>query len=140
MEISFLLISGTIAALATYLLNNWLQMGGVMASAGISLLGSVVFYLFPDLISPNLTENLPFIIMGASFIGMASSRIIRKYWIIGISGFVFSLIYLVTGSFFEGFGGSLGTTAAISLASVYAIQQLKKRIPSFEKKFQESNE
>lgn len=116
--------SGIFFALATFYLNNKLQLGGVMASAVISIVTALFFKVLPEVFSVFLTTNIPIVAMGGSFIGMASFRIVSKYWIIGISGLFFSIIYLVTGSFFEGFGGSLGTTAAISLAAVYALDKL----------------
>lgn len=126
MNITLILIAGVISALSTFYLNNQLQLGGVMASAGISVIAGGFFYLFPELLNPYLTESLPLIIMGASFIGMATYRIIKQIWIIGIAGLFFSLIFLFTGSFFDGFGGNLGTTAAISLCSAFTINHLKK--------------
>ena len=123
-----ILIAGIFGALATFYLNNILQLGGVMASAGISVLAGSFFYIFPELMNEYLSQNIPVVIMGASFIGMATSRLIKQYWIMTISGFIFSIIFLLTGSFFEGFGGGLGTTAAISLCSIYAIKHLKSKI------------
>ena len=126
MDIGIILLSGIFGALVTYYLNNQLQLGGVMASAGISVLGGSFFFLFPDLLNKYLTENIPIVIMGASFIGMATSRIVRKFLLIAVSGFIFSVIFLLTGIFFEGFGGSLGTTAAISLISVLGLKKIKE--------------
>lgn len=130
MYIAIIIISGFIAALATFYLNNRLQLGGVMASAAISVIAGGFFHFFPNLFDEYYTINIPLVIMGASFVGMASSRVIRKYWIIGISGIIFSVLYLYTSSFFEGFGGGLGTTAAISLCSSYVLKrfQSKKKI------------
>ena len=126
MYITIILIAGIFGALTTFYLNNKLQLGGVMASAGISVLAGGFFYLFPDLFSDYYTTNIPLVIMGSSFIGMATSKIIRRYWIIGISGVIFSVLFLCTGSFFEGFGGGLGTTAAISLCSSYVLKYFLK--------------
>ncbi|CAL66912.1 hypothetical protein [Christiangramia forsetii] len=128
MDIAIILIAGIISALVTFYLNNQLQLGGVMASAGISVLAGGLFFIFPDILNNYLTTNIPVVVMGASFIGMAASRIIRQFWIIGLSGFIFSVIFLLTGSYFEGFGGSLGTTAAISLGAVCALKQIKKSL------------
>ena len=128
MEIFIILAGGVCGALITFLLNNQLQLGGVMASSGISMIAAGFFFIFPNMLSPYLTINLPIVIMGASFIGMATLRIVSQLWIIGVSGLFFSLIYLFTGTFFEGYGGSLGSTAAISLCSVYALDQLKDKI------------
>lgn len=129
MEVTIILLSGFIGAVATFYLNNRLQLGGVMASAAISVIAGGFFHFFPNLFDEYYTLNIPLVIMGASFVGMASSRVIRKYWIIGISGIIFSVLYLYTGSFFVGFGGGLGTTAAISLCSSYVLKgfQSKKK-------------
>ncbi|PTX41441.1 hypothetical protein C8P64_3241 [Christiangramia gaetbulicola] len=127
MQIAIIIISGFIAALVTFYLNNRLQLGGVMASAAISVLVGGFFYLYPNLLSDYYTTNIPLVVMGASFIGMATSKVVRQYWIIGISGFIFSVLYLSTGSFFEGFGGGLGSTAAISLCSAYVLKRFLTR-------------
>lgn len=123
MDIAVFILAGFLSALITFILNNHLKLGAVTASAGISVLAGLWFHFFPELLNPQLTRNLPFVIMGASFIGMASVKVIPRIRIIFIAGILFSGIYLATGSFFEGFGGSLGTTAAISL---YAVHALKK--------------
>jgi len=123
MDLVIILIAGIFGALSTFYLNNTLQLGGVMASSGISILFGAFFFVFPNLINEYLTTHIPIVIMGASFIGMASSKIIHQAWVIGISGIIFSTIYLLTGTFFEGYGGGLGTTAAISLCAVYALKK-----------------
>ena len=40
---------------------------------------------------------------------------------------IFSILYLNTGSYFEGFGGALGTTASISVIVTMGIILFKKR-------------
>ena len=136
MEVAIITFSGFMGALVTFYLNNQLQLGGVMASATISVLAGGFFYIFPNLFNEYFTTNIPLVIMGASFIGMATSRIIRNYWIIGISGIIFSILFLYTGSFFDGYGGGLGTTAAISLGASYAMENLRKRNFQFKRIFQ----
>lgn len=124
-----IIIAGIFGALVTYFLNNKIQLGSVLASALISVLTAGFFFIFPELISKYLTANIPVVVMGSSFIGMATNRVISQYWIIGFSGLIFSVIFLFTGSFFEGFGGSLGTTASISLCSAFALNRLNNLIP-----------
>lgn len=130
MNIAVLLLAGSLSAISTFILNNHLKLGGVMASAGISVLAGLFFHLFPDLLNPFLSSNLPLVIMGASFIGMASQKVVPYFRIISIAGILFSIIYLITGSFFEGFGGSLGTTAAISLFATYVLKRKKEGKPN----------
>ena len=115
MEISILFLTGIISAILTYVVNNKYRQGAVRASAGLSLLVGLFFYFFPELFSPYLTKNIPIVFIGATFIGMVSSKILPSYLLVGFSGFIFSIIYLNASPFFKGYGGALGTTAAISV-------------------------
>lgn len=123
MNFFILIISGLAGALSTFYLNNRLGLGGVLASSAISVISAGFFFLLPGLTSSYLTANIPLVIMGTSFIGMASQKLIQNAWVIAISGLLFPVIFLLSGSFFEGYGGSLGTTAAISLSAVYVISR-----------------
>jgi len=115
MEQSIIILTGIISALLTYVINNHLRQGAVRASSGLSLIIGLFFYYFPDLLSDYLSEHIPLIFIGATFIGMVSSKILHNYYLVGIAGLIFSIIYLNTGMFFQGYGGALGTTAAISV-------------------------
>jgi len=132
MEISILFLTGIISAILTYVVNNKYRQGAVRASAGLSLLVGLFFYFFPELFSPYLTKNIPIVFIGATFIGMVSSKILPSYLLIGFSGFIFSIIYLNASPFFKGYSGALGTTAAISvlvslrLAVVSKSEKIKK--------------
>ncbi|PKD18309.1 hypothetical protein APR41_03925 [Salegentibacter salinarum] len=132
MEIIILFLTGIISALLTYVVNNKYKQGAVRASAGLSLLVGLFFYLFPDILTPYLTKNIPIVFIGATFIGMVSSKILPSYLLVGFSGFIFSIIYLNASPFFKGYGGALGTTAAISvlvslsLAVVSKSEKIKK--------------
>lgn len=124
MSLILILISGIFGAVATYFLNNKYGLGAVMASALVSVAGGLLFLLFPGLVAADLDKTLPMVIMGASFVGMASEKIARNYLVIILSGITFSLLFYCTGSFFEGFGGSLGTTAAIAFCTSLGIRKL----------------
>ena len=115
MEILILFITGIISALLTYIVNNKHRQGAVRASAGLSLLVGLFFYFFPEIFNPYLTKNIPIVFIGATFIGMVSSKILPNYLLVGFSGFIFAIIYLNASPFFKGYGGALGTTAAISV-------------------------
>ena len=115
MEISILFLTGIISAILTYVVNNKYRQGAVRASASLSLLVGLFFYSFPDIFNPYLTKNIPIVFIGATFIGMVSSKILPSYLLVGFSGFIFSIIYLNASPFFKGYGGALGTTAAISV-------------------------
>lgn len=132
METSILFFTGIISALLTYIVNNKYGQGAVRASAGLSLLVGLFFYLFPEIFTPYLTKNIPIVFIGATFIGMVSSKVLPSYLLVGFSGFIFSIIYLNESPFFKGYGGALGTTAAISvlvslsLAVISKSEKLKK--------------
>ena len=143
MEISILFFTGIISAILTYVVNNKYRQGAVRASAGLSLLVGLFFYFFPELFSHYLTKNIPLVFIGATFIGMVSSKILPSYLLVGFSGFIFSIIYLNASPFFKGYGGALGTTAAISVlvslslavvSKSEKIKRIKKYRPSRKKK------
>ena len=115
MDSFIIILTGIISALATYILNNNFEQGAVRASALLSLMVGIFFYFFPSLFNDYLTKNIPVVFIGASFIGMVSSKVISNYFLIIISGIIFSIIYFNTSSFFTGYGGALGTSASISV-------------------------
>ncbi len=127
MEIVVLIFTGIAGVILTFITGNLLQQGAVRASAGLSLLIALFFYFFPNLLSEYLTHHIPFVFFGASFVGMVSKNLVSTYWALGISGIIFSLIYINTGPYFEGFGGALGTTASISVIVILGIIILQKK-------------
>lgn len=124
MSIIIIIVSGILGAVCTYMLNNRMKLGGVMASAIVTIVASLILLTFPKFLNSQLMEDLPFVIMGATFVGMASEKIAGSYLVIILSGIVYSLVFICTGTFFEGFGGSLGTTAAIAFCSILGLQKL----------------
>ncbi|ETN95730.1 hypothetical protein SAMN04487906_0875 [Zhouia amylolytica] len=118
---------GIIGALLTYIINTKLKQGPVRASALSALLVGGFFYLFPSVLSEHLTNNIPVVFIGGSFIGMVSSRIISNYWLITFSGIIFSFFYINTSDFFNGYGGALGTAACISILATLSIPILTKK-------------
>lgn len=122
-----LLLAGGISSIATFVLQVNFKQGAVRASALIGVLVSVFILLFPKLLSPYLTENLPLVCFGASFIGMVSSKVLSNYFLIGFSGIVFTIIFLNTSTYFHGFGGGLGSAACIGLLVTLSIPILKKK-------------
>ncbi len=127
METAIIIITSIVGVVLTFYVSTKMEHGAVGASAGLSLIVGIFFYLFPAVLSPYLTHNIPLAFMGASFVGMVSEKIIRNYWPFVLAGIVFSILYLNTGSYFEGFGGALGTTASISVIVIMGIGLLHKR-------------
>ncbi|MFC6860318.1 hypothetical protein [Zunongwangia atlantica] len=124
MEAFILIVTGIIGALITWFINNHKAKGAVRASALPSLIVGLIFYFFPNFLSEYLTKQIPLVFIGASFVGMVSINIMAKWIYVAISGFIFSLIYLNTGKFFNGFGGALGTTACISVLVAIGLAKL----------------
>lgn len=122
-----LIFVGFIAAVFTFFMNVRLKQGPSRSSALLSLLVGSYFHFFPAAMDAYLVKNIPLIFIGASFVGMVSARLLSSYFLIGLAGMIFCLIFLNASKFFEGFGGALGTSAAISLLVVLSIPVLSKK-------------
>lgn len=129
MEIVILIITGVISAVGTYIVNNKLKQGAVRASALLSLIVALFFYFFPELLSPKLTREIPLVFIGASFIGMVSSRILSSYIFLTLAGIIFSILFVNSSKYFAGYGGGLGTTAAISLLVSLSLAIIARKKP-----------
>ena len=116
-----LLAVSAIAAMLTFFVNEQLKQGPVRSSAGLSLIVAVFFYVFPHSTNLFLVKNIPAVFIGGSFIGMVSAKLLASYPRIGLAGIVFGVIYLNTSTFFNGYGGGLGTTASIALLVVLSL-------------------
>jgi len=122
-----LFLLGGISAMFTFFLHVDLKQGPVRASALVGVFVGVFVLLFPNVLSAYLTKNVPLVCFGASFIGMVSSKVLSNYFLIGLSGIVFTIIFFNTSSFFEGFGGGLGSAACIALLVSLSFPVLRKR-------------
>lgn len=122
-----LIIAGGLSAIITFVIQVNLQQGAVRASAIVGVFTGVFVLVFPELLPLYLTKNLPLVCFGASFIGMVSSNVLSNYFLIGISGVLFTIIFLNTSNYFDGFGGGLGSAACISLLITLSIPVLKKK-------------
>jgi len=128
MEQFTLVITGIIAVISTHIVNVNFRQGDIRASALLSLIVGGFFFFFPDITTSYLVKNIPIVFIGASFVGMAHSKILSNYIFLIISGFVFSLIYLNASQFFAGYGGGLGTTACISVSVSIGLYLASKTI------------
>ncbi|MDG1334290.1 MAG: hypothetical protein P8P74_18295 [Crocinitomicaceae bacterium] len=122
-----LFITGGIGALLTFVVAHDLKQGVVRASAGLSLIVGLFFYAFPDLLSPELTLDIPLVFFGASFVGMTGSHLIQSKLLILMGGVIFSGVYLASSDVFVGLGGKLGTAACISSLIVFGVGVLISR-------------
>ncbi|KAF5071648.1 hypothetical protein DSECCO2_210220 [anaerobic digester metagenome] len=111
----FVILSTLGGTLLTFFLNNHLQLGGVVASAMVGLLG------------PLLAPKLQRAIFCGSFAGMATSMIFTNIWWVGLAGFLSGLLLAASREIYDGFGGKLGaagffgtiTTALLSDRFIY---------------------
>lgn len=122
-----LFLVGGVSAMVTFFLHVDLKQGPVRASALVGVSVGVFVLLFPNVLSPYLTKNLPLVCFGASFIGMVSAKVLSNYFLIGFSGIVFTIIFFNTSSVFNGFGGGLGSAACIALLVSLSFPVLRKR-------------
>jgi hypothetical protein len=129
-----ILVTGAISAFATYVVSHNLKLGAVKASAGLSFIVALVFLLIDDILKDDIALQIQLVFFGASFVGMVSKEVISKYYQVALGGLIFSVIYLNTSYFFEGFGGALGTTACISVIIIFGlhiiISKTKKKATS----------
>jgi len=128
METLIIFITAIAGVILTFVSITHLKQGAIKASAGLSIIVGLFFYAFPVTLSPFLTHNIPLVFMGASFVGMVSDKIVHNYWSLTFAGIIFSVLYLNTGSYFEGFGGALGTTASISVIVMMGTGLLQRRL------------
>ncbi|EGV44032.1 hypothetical protein BZARG_1475 [Bizionia argentinensis JUB59] len=126
-EYIVLLVAGGLSSLTTFILHVKFNQGTVRASALVGVLAGVFVLLFPNLLSVYLIENLPLVCFGASFTGMVSSNVLSNYVLVALSGVVFTIIFFNASSFFNGFGGGLGSAACIALLVTLSIPILKKK-------------
>lgn len=123
-----LLFVGGIGALLTYVVAHDLKQGVVRASAGLSLMVGLFFYGFPEILPLELTIDIPIVFLGASFVGMTGSKLVKNRLLILIGGLIFSGIYIASSDVFVGYGGKLGTTACISSLMVFGAGVLIKKL------------
>ena len=116
-----LFITGGVGAVLTYVVAHELKQGAIRASAGLSLVVALFFYVFPDLIPPSLSVEIPLVFFGASFVGMTSHLVVKEKWLIFLGGVIFSGIYLISGEVFVGAGGKLGTAACLGSLVVFGL-------------------
>lgn len=87
-----------VATLLTFYINNSLQLGGVVASALVGLMGPLLF--------PKLQRA----IFCGSFAGMASTMIFTNVWWVVLAGLFAGLLLALSREIYDGFGGKLGAS------------------------------
>ena len=106
----YLVLASITGAVLTRLISS---MNGVSVVQASSVTGLVFVILFDyDIFS--ISPYIAIAGFGASFVGMSSKDNLSKWWMVGIGGMLFGIIYYLTEDVFMGFGGKLGTIALIS--------------------------
>ena len=132
MNSMLLLCIAIFGAVFTSILSIELKQGAVRASALGSLGVALYFHFFPLVSSSYLTQNIPLIYFGSSFVGMVSPIIHPNRAQIAISAFIYSIIYLNTEGVFMKYGGRLGASAFIAISFTYGFQIALKRFKLFQ--------
>ncbi|MBU2928750.1 hypothetical protein [Winogradskyella psychrotolerans] len=112
-----LIITGILGATVTHFVSEYLRLGAVKASALLSLIVGLFCYAFPNVLNGYLTEHLPIVFVGTSFIGMVSAKTLKSYPLLAIAGALFTGIYITKSHVFDGYGGALGALAFIALVT-----------------------
>ncbi|WP_299002256.1 hypothetical protein [uncultured Tenacibaculum sp.] len=127
-------LTSILGAFLTFLVSTKYKQGPVRASALLTLIVAGVCFFFPELFPKDITNQIPWVFFGASFVGMTSGKLTRNYISIIFAGIVFGFIYTVSPDFFNGYGGALGTAACISILVVIGINNLIRLSKASKKK------
>lgn len=127
-------LTSIFGAFLTFIVSTKYKQGPVRASALLTLVVSGLLYLFPEIFPQNLTQQIPWIFFGASFVGMTSSKLTRNYTSIIFAGIVFGFIYTVSPTFFNGYGGALGASSCISILVIIGINNVIRLLKVSKKK------
>ncbi len=110
MEVIIVLIISIAAGMATYVVNNILKRGAVIASAIITLVSGLMLpYFFPQMGSTLVTAAAC-----SSYAGMISVENALNVWEMAIISLMTGILFIAASSAYVGIGGRLGTIAAIS--------------------------
>jgi len=90
-----------IGAVAAYILNAYIGLGAIIASALIGLLGAT------------LVPNYSVSIYCGSFVGMVSPMVLHDFYHVIIAGFIAGVILMLAEEVYKGYGGKLGASAFI---------------------------
>ncbi len=118
---NFLAVLG--GAVVTYVLSVYFQLGAVVASG---LVGVLIALIKPQYGVP---------VYCGSFVGMASADyLVSVFPCIFLAGAAAGIIYVISGPFYDGFGGKLGTIAfagCIIAGTIMGAEFLSSPIPEF---------
>ncbi len=122
-DVMVLIVVALFGAVVSYVLQHRYKQNPVFASAGPSLLFSLLAIpLF------SLGAFYSAVFFSASFIGMSDRRRLKNvYWVI-LAGLVLGVLYDLMAPLFNGAGGKLGTLALLSVLIVFGFEKVVTRI------------
>jgi len=118
MVILITIISSIVGGFGTFLLTTKLNWHALKASTLLSLVVAIPFEIW------EIKEyvSIPFVVFGASFIGMSSDKIFNNNLIL-IASILFGILYTLINSNFNGIGGTLGTTACLTCLTIIVVNR-----------------
>lgn len=105
----FTVIVALVGTVVTYWLNNKRGLGPIKSSAISSFIIAIPLQIVPF---SGFLALIPIVFFGASFVGMTNEKTLGWFPII-IVGVFYGVIFHFTHPFFNGYGGTLGTTACL---------------------------
>jgi hypothetical protein len=126
-----LVITGVVAAVVTYYLNNNRKLGPVKASALVGLVAGVLALVAGILLPAVKTTGATMAVVAicASFAGMSNTKRMPSWIPMAFVGLSAALVYMFANPFVGGTGGKLGTMA---FGSTMAIRGLMDLVAKFQ--------
>ncbi len=106
-----------------YLHNRYSKISPVLASASLTLIVALICHYISESAYLPIKE-IPYVFIGGTFVGMSTRKKAKSYLNITLSSLFFSIIYLNSSQFFQGYGGALGLSACISVLIVITSSKL----------------
>jgi len=117
-------LTSLISAIGTFAFHNkYKRINPIFASASLTLVVTLACTYLPLPTSLPIKE-IPYVFIGSSFIGMSTRKKAKTFLNITLASLFFSLIYLKSSQFFQGYGGALGLSACISVLIVITSSKL----------------
>ena len=110
----FLLISATLGALVTYVLQKNFGISAVISASIVGLVGGIIGLIIPN------KMFAPVVFCGA-FVGMSSPSLFSLSFVV-TAGILSGILFQATTNVFVGFGGKLGGIAFLAVAAVFYIK------------------
>lgn len=122
--LSIILFITLLGAVGTFLFHNSVRaVNPILASAILTLIVSVICH-FLDQKDYHIIKEIPYIFIGGTFIGMSTRKKAKGLFNILLASMFFSVLYLKSSQFFQGYGGALGVSACISVLIVITSSKL----------------